>query len=183
MLRNVSCQDNVDTSEIEDTQPVEPTEDDLLQLDLRFGLDEVASAEVELLRSMPRRRPTKRELLRIALKLYDYRRLRDRMFDEKKLFGEPAWDMLLALYALPSRGMALGVISLGHAANIPPTTGLRWQKVLESLGWIERGPSVGDSRQQLVRLTSLGRARMTKYLIRFYFCEGSLGADPDLSIS
>lgn len=157
-------------------------DDDQLQIDLRLGLDEVAAAEVEKLRQSPRRRPTERELENLASKLYDARRGRDRMF-RKKLFGEPAWDMLLALYFFPRRGHFLGVMSLGHAANIPPTTGLRWQGLLEQQGLIERGPVEPGTRQQLVRLTELGRDMMSEYLTRLYYCDVSLGADPDLRLT
>jgi DNA-binding MarR family transcriptional regulator len=73
----------------------------------------------------------------------------------------------------------LGVTSLSHAANVVPTTGLRWQKVLFEEGLIERGPHVRDSRQQLVRLTDKGRRMMEKYLIRLFYCTGSETADTD----
>jgi DNA-binding MarR family transcriptional regulator len=79
--------------------------------------------------------------------------------------------MLLAHYGLPSRGVCLGVTSLGHAANVPPTTGLRWQILLTQEGMIERGPDVRDSRKQLVRLTAKGRKLMDKYLVRLFYCE------------
>ena len=104
------------------------------------------------------------------------------MFEEK-LFGEPAWDMLLALYGLPHRGVFLGVTSLGHAANVAPTTGLRWQKLLTKQELIERGPYVRDTRRQLVRLSNKGRILMERYLIRLFYCEGPAGADPQLRIS
>lgn len=178
----MSRQDKLDPSKIDNGLSESPIDDDQLQVDLRLGLDEVAAAEVEQMRRSPRRRPTKRELVRLANKVYDARRKRDRMFEDK-LFGEPGWDMLLALYCLPSRGIMLGVMSLGHAANIPPTTGVRWQKLLEQRGLIERGPCVPDSRQQLVRLTSRGTAMMSKYLIRLFYCEGPAGADPKLRIT
>jgi hypothetical protein len=77
--------------------PESPAGDDQLQIDLRLGLDEVAAAEEERLRRIPRRRPTRRELSTLALRLYDARRGRDRLFEDG-LFGEPGWDMLLALY-------------------------------------------------------------------------------------
>ena len=127
----------------------------------------------ELRKTSTPEQPTEHELLDLAERLYESRRRRDRMFTVK-LFGEPAWDMLLALYYMPRRGIMLGVMSLGHAANIPPTTGVRWQKVLEEQGFIERGPKVTDSRQQLVRLTETGRALMSKYLIRLYYCNEGL---------
>lgn len=177
----MSRHDKLDPSKIDNGQLESPVDDDHLEIDLRLGLDEVAAAEEEQLRKSPPRRPSKRELVRLASKLYDARRGRDRMFNDR-LFGEPAWDMLLALYCLPSRGICLGVMSLGHAANIPPTTGLRWQKLLEERGLIERGPHASDTRQQLVRLTSKGQATMSRYLIRLFYCEGPAGADPDLRI-
>ena len=170
----MSRQDEPLTSPIEDGQSASLVDDDQLQIHLRLGLDEIAAVEGEELRktSTPEQ-PTEHELLDLAERLYESRRRRDRMFTVK-LFGEPAWDMLLALYYMPRRGIMLGVMSLGHAANIPPTTGVRWQKVLEEQGFIERGPKVTDSRQQLVRLTETGRALMSKYLIRLYYCNEGL---------
>ena len=178
----MSRQDNFDPPQIDNGRSESPIDDDQLQIDLRLGLDEVAAAELEKLRHRARRRPTKRELERLASKLYDARRARDRLFRDK-LFGEPAWDMLLALYCFPKRGIFLSVMSLGHAANIPPTTGLRWQKLLEARGLVERGPIEPGTRQQLVRLTKQGRLTMSKYLIRLYYCDGPAGADPDLRLS
>jgi DNA-binding MarR family transcriptional regulator len=87
--------------------------------------------------------------------------------------------MLLALYGLPSRGIFLGVTTLSHAANIPPTTGLRWQKILFELGLIERGPPTRDTRQHLIGLTDKGRAIMETYLTRLYYCDTPWGDDTD----
>jgi len=92
-------------------------------------------------------------------------------------FGEPAWDMLLALYCLPSRGEVLGVSSLGYAADVPPTTALRWQKTLFDDGLIERGPV--DGRIQLVRLSSKGRMLLERYLIRLFYCEAAVPPEED----
>jgi DNA-binding MarR family transcriptional regulator len=173
---HMSRQDKPDLEKIEGGPSEAPTDDYQLQVDLRLGLDEVAAAEEEQLRNNPGRRPGRSELLRLSTKLYEARRGRDRMFNNQ-LFGEPAWDMLLALYCLPSRGIFLGVTSLGHAANIPPTTGLRWQKVLLEEGLICRGPHVSDSRKQLVGLTDKGRMLMDRYLLRLFYCQGSHSAD------
>jgi DNA-binding MarR family transcriptional regulator len=98
--------------------------------------------------------------------------MRDRMLDQE-LFGEPAWDMLLALYCLPSRGICLGVTSLSHAANVPETTGWRCQKLLLERGLIRRGPHVHDARQQLVGLTGKGKQLLETYLIRIFNADGS----------
>lgn len=167
----MSCQDQFDPSEINDEQSEAPTVDDLLQVDLRFGLDEVVEVEAERLRSCRRRRPNARELEELASRLYESRRVRDQLFKDK-LFGEPAWDMMLALYCFPRRGIFLSVMSLSRAANIPSTTGLRWQRLLEVRGLISRGPADPITREQLIRLTEAGRAIMSKYLIHLYHCGG-----------
>ena len=145
-------------------------DDLLLQLNLRLRLDELADLEAEQLRVGARRRPTRKELCRLAYTIYNARRLRDRIVEEK-LFGEPAWDMLLALYCLPSRGEMLTITGLSYAANVPQATGLRWQKTLTAYGLIERGPLGVDRRKMLVRLTEAGRELMRRLMIRLYDSE------------
>jgi DNA-binding MarR family transcriptional regulator len=169
----VSRQHTSDSPKINYGPSEAPKGDDQLQIDLRFGLDEVVAAEMELLRRKPRRRPTRRELADLAGQLYDARRQRDRLFNGD-LLGEPAWDMLLALYAMPYRGVALGVTSLSHAAQVPEATGIRWQKVLLRQELICRGPHVSDLRVQLVGLSDKGRQVMERYLIRLFYSESDL---------
>lgn len=140
------------------------------QLSVRLRLDKIAGAEAERLLAKSRRTPTRRELCRLACQIYDGRRARDRMLDQK-LFGEPAWDMLLALYCLPARGEMLSVTGLAHAANAPPSTGHRWQQILMNKGIIERGPAGIDARRQFVRLTGLGREMLEHYLTRLFYCD------------
>jgi DNA-binding MarR family transcriptional regulator len=167
----VSRQDRPPTSKTDERPPEAPVEDDVrLQIDLRLPLDEVAAAEEKEVRRSAGRRPTKRELMRLALRLYDARRQRWKVFGSR-LFGEPAWDMLLALYCLPTRGWPLSVTSLCHAADVPEATGYRWQAKLIEDGLIERGPHWKDRRSSLVRLTNQGRRLMEKYLVRLYQCE------------
>lgn len=174
----MSRQHTFDPPKIDNGPSEAPKDDDQLQIDLRFGLDEVVAAEMELLRRRPRRRPTRRELADLADQLYEARRQRDRLFNDD-LLGEPAWDMLLALYALPYRGIALGVTSLSHAARVPEATGLRWQKMLLNQQLIRRGPHVSDLRVQLVGLTDKGRQLMERYLIRLFYSGSSDLAEVD----
>src|SRR5689334_9354526 len=103
-IAHVSRQDRFDSSHDDDAPSSSPAQADRLEIDLRLGFDEVAATEEARLRRAPRRRPTRRELSELALQLYDARRSRDRMFNDC-LFGEPGWDMLLALYGLPFRGI------------------------------------------------------------------------------
>lgn len=145
-------------------------DDILLQINLRLRLDEIADLKAEQLRLGARRLPTGEELTSLAYKIYRARRLRDRMMKED-LFGEPAWDMLLALFCLPARGQFLTITGLGYAANVPPTTGLRWQRTLRAQGLIECRRDCIDRRKQFVRLTESGRELMGGYLTRLFYHE------------
>lgn len=146
--------------------------DSMLGVNIRLRLTEVADREAELLRVTARRPPHAKQLRQLAKKIYDARRLRDCMMEEK-LFGEPGWDMLLALYHLPALGHMLTVSSLCYCSGVPQTTALRWQKVLESDGLIERVPHETDGRMKYMRLTDQGRALMDSYLSRLFDCDAS----------
>jgi len=169
----VSRQDKLDVPEIESVLPDDPGDGDWLQIDLRLGFDRIAAAEEEKLRKAPRRRPTRNQLGRLAYDLYAARRARVLIFEEQ-LFGEPAWDMLLALYCLPLRGEILTVSSLASVAQVPLTTGLRWQRTLIEEGLIRRGPHILDRRQRLLSLTHQGRLLMEEYLTRLFHCQGQI---------
>jgi DNA-binding MarR family transcriptional regulator len=147
-----------------------PEGDIMLEVNLRLRLDEVTALEAELLRINARRRPPEKELRRLARRIYEARRMRDRLLDDA-LFGEPAWDMLLALYHLPALGRMLTVSGLCCCSAVPQTTALRWQQTMMSEGLIERGPSELDGRMQFVRLTENGKALMERYLNRLLDCE------------
>ena len=86
-----------------------------------------------------------------------------------QLFGEPAWDLLLALYCLPARGYILRVTALSYAADLPETTGHRWQATLIKEGLIERGPVGVPPSKHSVRLTPKGRTLLENYLIRLFY--------------
>ena len=153
--------------------PSESSPDDLhLQVNLRLHLDEVAEVEAARLRLDARRPPSRHELRRLASQIYEARRTRAKVFDHQ-IFGEPAWDMLLALCFLPAQGKILTVTGLSHCACVPESTGLRWQTVLTKEGLIERGPTGTDQRKQFMRLTQNGRALMEAYLTRLYYCDNS----------
>lgn len=148
-----------------------------LQINVRLKLDEVAEVEARTLRASSRRDPTKKGLLEIASCIYDARRARAKVLDEKFL-GEPAWDMLLALYCLPPRGLTMSITSLNYCAEIPQTTGCRWQNALLGDGLIERGAEDVDARRQIVRLTPKGRRLMEECLRRLFYCGTRVPAVP-----
>jgi len=140
-----------------------------VHLKFRVQVEEIAKVDAEQQRASARR-PVSKELRTLAYEIYKKRRLRDRIVAER-LFGEPAWDMLLALYSFPARGEFLTVTSLNYAADIPQATGLRWQQSLQKHGIIERGPDGLDARVKFMRLSSAGKAMMDRILIRFFYLE------------
>jgi DNA-binding MarR family transcriptional regulator len=151
-----------------------PDDDMMVEVKLRLRLDEIADFEAGLLRvSSARREPAQKELRRLARKIYDARRARDRLLDNR-LFGEPAWDMLLALYFLPASGLMLTVSGLACCSGVPHTTALRWQTRLLEEGLIERGPHETDRRMQMLRLTDAARDMLEGYLARLLRCEGQI---------
>ena len=98
---------------------------------------------------------------------------------DRQLFGEPAWDMMLALYCLPARGERLTTTGLSLAATAPATTGHRWQAILTEEGLIERGPKEIDARKQMVRLTDKGRTLLEGYLTRLFYCDTPVPDHPE----
>jgi DNA-binding MarR family transcriptional regulator len=93
------------------------------------------------------------------------RRDRDRFFPAD-LFADPAWDMLLDLYAARIEHQPVSVSSLCIAAAVPATTALRWIGQLAAAGLIERTPHRSDKRKVMVSLTQGGIDAMRGYLYR-----------------
>lgn len=152
--------------------------EEVRHLDIRPALDEVAEIEAARLRAAARRVPTRGELARLAGRIHDSCRPLERL-PEPRLAGEPAWDMLLALYCLPARGERLGGAALSRAAGLPQETGQDWQRLLEQHGLIERGPQGFDEWRQLVRLTARGRALIEGYLTRLFYSSAPAPPRPD----
>lgn len=82
------------------------------------------------------------------------------------LLGEPAWDILLDLFASETEGRAISVSSACIASGVPPTTALRHLAKLESSGLAIRVPAEGDRRRWNIGLTDEGRACMAAALDR-----------------
>jgi hypothetical protein len=96
---------------------------------------------------------------RLARTLHRERACRADSIPEEFL-GEPAWDVLLDLFASEHERREISVSSACIAANAPATTGLRYIARLEAAGWVERVPAPGDRRRSHLRLTQGGRAAM-----------------------
>jgi len=98
----------------------------------------------------------------LAQEVYRDRRRRARHLSAR-LFGEPAWDLLLDLYAAAARGLPVSVSNACLAADVPASTALRWLHHLADEGLVERLADESDARRHYVRLTEAGYARMSAY--------------------
>jgi len=91
------------------------------------------------------------------------RRMRDQFF-ESALFADPAWDMLLDLFAARLEHARVSVSSLCIAAAVPPTTALRWISTLSEACLIEREADPLDRRRAFIRLSDDASKGMKGYL-------------------
>lgn len=93
------------------------------------------------------------------------RRLREEVIGGD-LFSDPAWDILLDLYAALDRGDHVQLTSVASMAGVPPSTGRRWARKLVERGLLEREKDRRDQRQTYVRLTAKGQEIMTAFMVR-----------------
>ncbi|MFY7835645.1 MAG: MarR family transcriptional regulator [Novosphingobium sp.] len=102
----------------------------------------------------------------IARETYAIRRRRHKALPAD-LFGEPTWDILLDLYVAAREDRRVPTTSACIGAHVPPTTALRWLRILEARGLVEReddGRDGRDGRRTFVRLSDQGLAAMDKTL-------------------
>src|SRR4051812_21439685 len=88
-----------------------------------------------------------------ARQIHYSRGLREKMFNER-MFGEPAWDVLLALYIIDRDRRRVNTRELSGLAGVALTTTLRWLDYLEQEGLICRTPNRFDQRMVYVELSS-----------------------------
>lgn len=101
----------------------------------------------------------------LARRIYQARRLRAGALSvAADLFQDPAWDLLLDLYIAHVERREVAVTSACIAANVPPTTALRWISALVQRGLVERASDPNDRRRILLRLSNAGQAAMEQYL-------------------
>lgn len=134
-----------------------------------LGLPQLALARLLDKADVDVEQPPRDKLTGLASKLYDSRRARSQYF-KSSLLGEPVWDMLLALFCLPRRRWTkrLTVGDLANAARLSRSTALRWSRVMEQNGLIERTPDPVDARRTLVALSDKGEQLMCSYLSSVY---------------
>jgi hypothetical protein len=91
------------------------------------------------------------------------RRLRDQ-FLGVGLFEDPAWDMMLDLFAAEIEGVQVSVSSLCIAAAVAPTTALRWIGKLTDAGLFVREADPFDRRRAFMALSPRASEGMRGYL-------------------
>lgn len=90
------------------------------------------------------------------------RRARASFFSEE-LFADPAWDILLELYACELAQRRVPLSKLSDAAAVPTTTLNRWLQKLEQDGLVARGSDPLHARRVWVKLTGSGASAMRRY--------------------
>jgi DNA-binding MarR family transcriptional regulator len=100
---------------------------------------------------------------RIILRIVAARRARERIVGSD-LFADPAWDLLLELYAASLAQRRVSVSDLSVASSVPATTSLRWLDKLESVGLIDRIDDPLDSRRVWVEMSAEGRTKMRAWI-------------------
>ena len=80
-----------------------------------------------------------------------------------KLFGEPAWDILLELYAAELDQQRMSITRLTRRSKIPATTVLRFLTTLSGEGLIVRKSDPTDARRVFVSLTPDGIESMNRF--------------------
>lgn len=90
------------------------------------------------------------------------RQQRGRFFNPR-LFADPAWDMLLELYAASLTERRMTVSRLAERSGVPLTTALRWIATLEQEELIDREADRFDRRRMFLSLTDKGRSAMSAY--------------------
>jgi DNA-binding MarR family transcriptional regulator len=90
------------------------------------------------------------------------RRKREQIFGNQ-LFADPAWDILLVLYAFHLGGRCATTMDICKRTAAPQTTSLRWICRLEREGLVVRTTDEEDRRRTFVRLSD-GALKKSKQL-------------------
>lgn len=100
-----------------------------------------------------------------ADRLYAERRRRDAHFPPA-LFGEPAWDLLLAMFTAREKGHAMILCRAYKAAGVSDTTGRRLLDRMEEEGLISRRRAPRSRKMRIVELTDHAVELLVEFLTR-----------------
>jgi DNA-binding MarR family transcriptional regulator len=116
------------------------------------------SQDTKLDRASP---PLRAELAEAARELLRKRQRRVRLFG-KAMFREPAWEMLVFLYAEQDQ-QPFTIASLSSHSGAPATTALRWIDYLEKRRLVRRQAHPTDARAVYVELTDEAQHSLDLY--------------------
>jgi DNA-binding MarR family transcriptional regulator len=122
--------------------------------DLRAGLDAL-EADIE----QPRRNAEPLKFVRAVIRA----RAQRQGFFGTDLFADPAWDVLLELYACELAQHRISVSKLCFAVGVPTTTVIRWLALLDRHGLVQRDEDLMDRRRVWVSLSAAGLEKMQNY--------------------
>lgn len=111
---------------------------------------------------VPEDRTVERQRAKQVRRLLRQRRMREQYFPAD-LFADPAWDMLLDLYAARLERQPVSVSSLCIAAAVPATTALRWIKTMTDAGLFLREADPQDGRRIFIALAEGAAEAMARY--------------------
>ncbi len=100
---------------------------------------------------------------KLARRIISERRRREQTFGSE-LFADPAWDMLLDLYAAHQEQRQVSISSLCIAAAVPATTALRWIRTMADKGLLCRAADENDGRRIYVHLEEKVLTAMDEFL-------------------
>lgn len=101
---------------------------------------------------------------RIALAKWLYWARNSRPDMDVRMFGEPAWDMILDLYVHQAKGASTNITAACIGSNTPVSTAMRYVDLLCIEGWAEKIRDENDKRRSMVALTPYAVDRMDEYL-------------------
>ena len=127
---------------------------------LEAALDIVRQASARLAILADPHSPEAGQSLRaMAERLYAERRRREEYFPAA-LFGEPAWDLLLALFIAHDDGRHISLEEAYEAAKVDPRDGRALIEKLVASGLVTRS----HNRWNAILLTDKGNDRLSDYL-------------------
>lgn len=99
----------------------------------------------------PEERMLDRQRAKVIRRLLRQRRMREQYFSAD-LFADPAWDMLIDVYAARLERQPVSVSSLCIAAAVPATTALRWIRTMTDTRLFVRDADPHDGRRIFIAL-------------------------------
>ena len=107
--------------------------------------------------------PDDQDLGALARLELSQRNIRYQLFPEE-IFGEAGWNILIDLFVQEKAEKKVSITSACLASRAPETTGLRYVKLLLSLGLVAREDDPNDLRKSYLCLTPDCREKISQFL-------------------